>query len=233
MTIYGLGGCGKSSLALEFAYRTLARHAKRLVFWVPAISQESFELAYREVGTRLGIPGIADDNADVRKLVKNALNSESYGEWLMIVDNADDHEVMLGATASNLLSARLIDYLPRGNKGAVLFTTRSKNVARDLTQDSMLELISMSNTEAMQLLTLQVANRALLDNQTTANELLEALTYLPLAIVQAAAFINSNNISVSEYVSLFRHVGTETELFSEQFEDPSRYQEIDSTIAKT
>jgi hypothetical protein len=38
--------------------------------WVPAVSRESFEQAYREIGERLCIPGIADDNADVKRLVK-------------------------------------------------------------------------------------------------------------------------------------------------------------------
>ncbi|KAH8592666.1 kinesin light chain 1 [Bisporella sp. PMI_857] len=116
MAICGLGGCGKSALALEFAYRALARHAKHLVFW--------------------------------------------------------------------LLGRR-------------------------------------------------ITKQALLNNKLAVDELLDILTYLPLAIVQAAAFINNNNISVSEYILLFRQTGSESELFSEHFEDFSRYREMDSTIAKT
>jgi KaiC/GvpD/RAD55 family RecA-like ATPase len=80
MTIYGLGGCGKSALALEFAYRALAGHARRLVFWVPAISPESFKLAYREIGVRLRIPGISDDNADAKRLVKETLSLGNVGD---------------------------------------------------------------------------------------------------------------------------------------------------------
>jgi transcriptional regulator with AAA-type ATPase domain len=41
MSLYGLGGCGKSAFALEFAYRALKRDASLLVFWVPAFSHES------------------------------------------------------------------------------------------------------------------------------------------------------------------------------------------------
>jgi hypothetical protein len=51
--------------------------------------------------------------------------------------------------------------------------------------------------------------------------------------VQAAAFINNNKISISGYVSLFQDASADIELFSEQFEDSSRYREMDSTIAKT
>ncbi|KAH7060965.1 kinesin light chain 1, partial [Paraphoma chrysanthemicola] len=233
MTIYGLGGCGKSALALEFAYRALVRHARHMVFWVPAISQESFELAYREIGIRLGVPGITEDNADIRKLVKDALSSRSLGDWLMIVDNADDSGVLLETTDNDAMSTRLSGCLPHSNSGTILFTTRSRKVAGDLTPSSVLELNDMSKAEARQLLARRLTKQALLDDETAVDELLAILTYLPLAIVQAAAFINNNDISVSGYISLFRHTSTESELFSERFEDPSRYREMDSTVAKT
>ncbi|KAF5845553.1 hypothetical protein GGP41_003107 [Bipolaris sorokiniana] len=47
--IYGLGGCGKTALALETAYRTREQQPQRAVFWVPAIDQADFEQAYREI----------------------------------------------------------------------------------------------------------------------------------------------------------------------------------------
>jgi hypothetical protein len=106
-------------------------------------------------------------------------------------------------------------------------------VAGDLTPSSVLQLDNIGKAEARQLLARRLTKQGLLNDETAGNELLEKLIYLPLAIVQAAAFINNNNISVSRYMSLFQHAGTETKLFSERFEDPSRYREIDSTVAKT
>ncbi|KAF2831485.1 kinesin light chain 1 [Ophiobolus disseminans] len=233
MTIHGLGGCGKSALALEFAYRALAGHAKRLVFWVPAISHESFKLAYRDIGVRLRIPGISDDNADVERLVKETLSLENVGDWLMIVDNADDSQVLVGVENESYKSARLIDYIPHSNKGAILFTTRSRKAATDFTQGNVLELNDMGKAEARQLLARRTTRQALLNNEAAVDMLLETLAGLPLAIVQAAAFMNQNDTPVSEYVSLLQHAGTKVELFSEHFEDPSRYRSMDSTVAKT
>ncbi|KAF2831501.1 kinesin light chain 1 [Ophiobolus disseminans] len=233
MAIYGLGGCGKSALALEFAYRVLADRAADRVFWVPAISRDSFELAYREIATSLCIPGIRDSNADINKLVKEALSADSSGNWLMIVDNADDPTVLQGTVSSDPRSARLSDLLPCSRQGTILFTTRSRKAAWTLSPDCVLELKDMNQAEARQLLVQRVTEDALLDDSLAINRLLSILACLPLAIVQAAAFINSNATSVSEYVSLFEDAGIETELFSEQFEDPSRYQGMDSTIAKT
>ncbi|KAK7193333.1 hypothetical protein PSPO01_00006 [Paraphaeosphaeria sporulosa] len=230
MTIYGLGGCGKSALALEFAYRALTRHARRLVFWVPAMSQESFDLAFREMGTRLRIPGVNDDDANVKQLVKEALRQ--LDDWLIIVDNADDPRLLFDSN-SNVQSARLVDYIPHSNTGSVLFTTRSRKAATELTQTHILELDSLGQSEAQQLLARRILRQALLNDRAAVDELLESLTRLPLAIIQATAFINKNDISISNYLSLLQHTGTKAELFSERFEDASRYLGMDSTVAKT
>ncbi|KAF2122076.1 P-loop containing nucleoside triphosphate hydrolase protein [Lophiotrema nucula] len=193
MTIYGLGGGGKSALALELAYRAL----------VPAISRQSFELAFHDIGIRLRVPGITEDNADIKQLVKEALSSDGAGHWLMIVDNADDTGVLADGTSVDAGSARLQNHLPHSDKGKILFTTRSRKAAEELTPSHVLELDDMSKNEARQLLVRRLSKPALLDEEEAVGQLLESLEYLPLAIVQAAAFINSNNISVSEYLSLF------------------------------
>jgi tetratricopeptide (TPR) repeat protein len=197
------------------------------------MSHESFKLAYREIGVRLRIPGISDDNADVKRLVKETLSLGNIGDWLMIVDNADDSQVLVGVENESQESARLIDYIPHSNRGAILFTTRSRKAATDLTQGNVLELNDIGKAEARQLLARRTTGQALLNNKAAVDVLLETLAGLPLAIVQAAAFMNQNDTSVSEYVSLLQHAGTKAELFSEHFEDPSRYRSMDSSIAKT
>jgi hypothetical protein len=201
---------------------------------VPAISQESFQLAYHEIGVRLRIPGINDDNVDIKKLVKDRLSQPSLGGWLMIVDNADDPNLMFGA-GSKQKSAHIFDWLPHSSNGSILFTTRSNKMAERLTPDSEnLDMGRLEAGEARQILWKRIAKKDILNDGAAINELLAILESLPLAIVQAAAFINNNSITVAHYVSLFRDTSTNAaELFSERFEDRSRYQEMDSTIAKT
>ncbi|KAF1835698.1 kinesin light chain [Decorospora gaudefroyi] len=82
LAIYGLGGCGKTALALEAAYRAGEQQPAHAIFWVPAI------------GRLLRIPGITDAKADVKQLVKARLSDEGFGQWLMVVDNADDADVL-------------------------------------------------------------------------------------------------------------------------------------------
>ena len=211
----------------------MAKHSPFLVFWVPAISRETFEIAYREIGILLRIPGIVDDNADVKQLVKNSLNSGDFRDWLMVIDNADGPSVLLGSTNDNPRAGRLYDYLPHSDWGSILFTTRSRKAAERLTQSSILELEDMTKAEAKQLIAQRIVKGTLLDDKSATNELLELLTYLPLAIVQAIAFINRNEVSISDYVSLFKQVDTEVEILSEPFDDPSRYRETENTIART
>jgi hypothetical protein len=108
----------------------------------------------------------------------------------MIIDNADDSQVLVGVENESYKAARLIDYVPHSNKGAILSTTRSRKAATDLTQGNVLELNDMDKAEARQLLARRTTREALLNNEAAVNVLLETLAGLPLAIMQAAAFIN-------------------------------------------
>ncbi|KAF6783350.1 hypothetical protein CMUS01_16678, partial [Colletotrichum musicola] len=88
--VVGLRGIGKTQVAIEAAYRVRDAHPDCSVFWVPAVSAVMFENAYREIGRALGIRDIEADHADVKSLVKAALERDDVGSWLLIVDNADD-----------------------------------------------------------------------------------------------------------------------------------------------
>lgn len=190
--VYGLGGCGKSAIAIEFAYRTLERSPEHSVFWVPAINKESIELAYREIGNLLRIPGVTEEKVNVRTLVNKALSAETRHNWLMIIDNADDDEVLFQSSDLNPLQPQIIDHLPYSAKGAILFTTRNRKLASKLAAANTLELMDMSENDAEQLLVQRLAKKITESDKPSMKKLLELLTNLPLAIVQAAAFMNKN-----------------------------------------
>lgn len=162
------------------------------VLWVPAISKESVDLAYREIGNLLRIPGIAEENVDARSHVNTTLNAATRGNWLMIVDNADDPEVFLRSTKAESLPTRWADHLPSSDRGTILFTTRSRKVASDLAAANTLELKDMGEDDAEKLLAQRLTKQLTILDKSAIGELLELLTHLPLAIVQAAAFMNKN-----------------------------------------
>ena len=118
VAITGLGGVGKSQVALELAYRTKENHPDCSVYWVSAATVENFEESYLNIARELRLPGITDKKTDLRALVKRHLSQESSGEWLMVLDNADDIDACLDKTGSTQFT-RLIDFLPRSSQGAV------------------------------------------------------------------------------------------------------------------
>lgn len=140
LAICGLGGCGKTALIVECAYRIREQQPAYAVFWVPAVSRESFEQAYREIGTRLGIKATADDDADVKQLVKAKLSDENLGQWLMVVDNADDVSLLFDPLYGKNDAERLIDCLPHSRKGSIVFTTRTRKAAIKLAATKVVEL---------------------------------------------------------------------------------------------
>jgi hypothetical protein len=72
--VYDLGGSGKLALALKLVYRTREEQPARVIFWVPAVSQQTFEKVYRKVGVQLHISYIEDDKADMKRIVKAKLS---------------------------------------------------------------------------------------------------------------------------------------------------------------
>ncbi|KAI1839228.1 hypothetical protein JX266_014561, partial [Neoarthrinium moseri] len=54
-----------------------------------------FDNAYRAIGQRLGTAGLNDDKADLKPLVKAALE-RTLDDWLLIVDNADNTDLIFG-----------------------------------------------------------------------------------------------------------------------------------------
>ena len=78
VVLHGLGGIGKTQIALEAAFRLHNVYPDCSVFWVPAVDTITFENAYCEIGRQLKVKGIDEEEADVKLLVKVAL-SQSAG----------------------------------------------------------------------------------------------------------------------------------------------------------
>ncbi|PQE10588.1 Tetratricopeptide-like helical protein [Rutstroemia sp. NJR-2017a BVV2] len=85
----------------------------------------------------------------------------------------------------------------------------------------------------VKLLVRRITKQSSPNEKEDVNKPLALLTYLPLAITQACAFINKTGITVAEYISLLQQSDTGAEVFCDHFEDPTRDRELDSTIAKT
>ena len=230
VSVQGLGGVGKTQLALEVAYRVKAEHRDCSVIWMPATSRESLEQAYLKAARLLGIPGREDSKDDIKALVQTHLSSPNVGRWLLLIDNADDLGMWLDKPEDD--AARLIDCLPRSSLGSILFTTRDRKAAVTLAGKNVMELSEMDEAQSRVLLQGYLIDQDLGDQDAAA--LLLRLAYLPLAMVQAAAYINANKMSVGDYLSLLVQQEEEViELLSQDFEDETRYREVSNPVATT
>ncbi|OCK73604.1 kinesin light chain, partial [Lepidopterella palustris CBS 459.81] len=234
VAIVGLGGVGKTQIALEFAYRVRSKHPKCSVFWVPASNIENFEQAYREIGRQLGLADDGENKEDIKKLVQHHLSQESAGQWLLILDNADDIDMWFKRTDTSTKLTCLMDYLPRSSQGSIVFTTRSRKSGARFARENVIQVVEMDENIATQVLRNSLINKELLNNRHVVVQLLRQLTFLPLAIVQAAAYINENGISLLEYLLLLDNREEDIiEVLSEDFEDEGRYQDLKNPVATT
>ncbi|KAK0717692.1 hypothetical protein B0T26DRAFT_854799, partial [Lasiosphaeria miniovina] len=225
--IEGLGGVGKTQVALEAAYRVCRDHTDCSIFWVPAVDTISFENAYRNIGQKLGIRGIDDDDADSKSLVKRALG-ESSDSWLLIVDNADDIELVFGSRES----PGFTKYLPFSRNGSILLTTRNHKVAARFDQKNIITLAQMNQTEAIELLQHGRGNQ--INDAESIRRLVNFLDNLPLAIRQASAYMAEIGMSAAIYLDRCRSSNrTLIRLLSKDFNDQARYENIKNPIATT
>ncbi|OQE46643.1 hypothetical protein PENCOP_c001G07899 [Penicillium coprophilum] len=229
MAIAGLGGVGKTQLVLEFAFLIKEARPDYSIFWVPAFSREAFEQAYAEIAIRLGIIHTGE-NEEVKSLVKKHLEEQTGRKWIMIVDNADDEDILFGAQ----LEDGIVEYLPESEDGFILFTSRHQKAAVALANSDVIELGQMSAWEATDFLGKSLTRKELLCDDSETTELLNELTHLPLAIAQAAAYLNENKISVSKYLYLLRNTEQDmASLLSREFRDRTRYKYSKNAIATT
>ncbi|KAF2786683.1 hypothetical protein K505DRAFT_289284, partial [Melanomma pulvis-pyrius CBS 109.77] len=211
VALVGLGGVGKSQLAIEHCYRTAEQSPETWVFWVHASNTARLEQSFREIAEQVKVRGYKDPQADVFKLVHDWLRNKQNGRWLLVLDNADDVGVLSplpgnGQTSSSsstsALQHPLFRYLPPSTHGSVLVTSRTRRAAIQIVEDSDVIIIEpMHDAAAHALLYNKLGDKV--DRSDGIAELADALEYMPLALVQAAAYIRERapRCSVRQYLA--------------------------------
>jgi len=150
--VFGLGDVGKTQVALRIAYWVKDNRPDHSVFWVSALSHAAFEQSYCGIINEAGLQ--RDDAEDPKQTVRRHLNSDKAGQWFLIIDNVDDQDIAY--TINN--------YLPHGEGGRILFTTRAKTVATSLAGSNYINLLEMSSTESKSFFKSVIHQKELLEN---------------------------------------------------------------------
>ncbi|KAF6823032.1 kinesin light chain [Colletotrichum plurivorum] len=232
VSLFGLGGIGKTQLALEYAYWVRETHPDVSVYWVYCSNAERMRSSFVSIATECKVPGYNDPKVDILATVYDWLMRRDQGSWLMILDNADDAELFFPTTNTD---DSLGQYIPECAHGSILVTTRNKQAALKLAKGKPpIELDTMNDQESQQLLRAGLGGWASgLDTQET-NDLTSRLERLPLALAQAAAFMEANTMGVGEYLDMLRDSDQAVvDLLGEDFETVGRDRSAPRAVAET
>jgi tetratricopeptide (TPR) repeat protein len=191
VALFGMGGVGKTQVALELAYRR--KHRYHCVWWIRADQHDTLRQDYSDLGRQLDLGLSAEEQADSRVVIAAVKEwLECHDQWLLILDNAED-----------VSSVRSL--LPRRGGGGVLVTSRNPDWLREAVE---VEVEVFARSESLNFLLRRAgrgdhgraARRAAEDED--ARRIAQELGDMPLALDQAAGYINEQNISFSRYLEL-------------------------------
>ena len=202
--ITGLGGVGKTQLALEYVYSYINDY--EIIWWVR--SEETSTLAADYVGLAVDL-NLPESSLADQKIVVEAVRRKlgQLDDWLLIFDNAAKPE-------------DIDAYLPQGGGGHVIITSRNQDwdvLAREM------PIHVFDEAEAVEFIWKRTGE----NDPDSVKGLARELDRLPLALEQACAYIKTRNISVAEYLELFRQRKTEL------LEFPLSRKDYDYTVATT
>ncbi|MFD3497421.1 FxSxx-COOH system tetratricopeptide repeat protein [Streptomyces sp. NPDC058678] len=185
--LHGLGGVGKSQLALEYIYTH--QHDYKVICWIPAERESLILAALASLAAQLGVAPTGQDslgapaaNTAVPAVLEALRTGAPYDNWLLVFDNAEDVEAVR-------------NYFPTNGPGKVIVTSRNRAWERVATP---LPVNVFEREESIELLQRRSPDLSAED----ADRLAEALGDLPLAVEQAGAWRAVTGMLVDEYLDL-------------------------------
>ncbi|KAJ7106955.1 hypothetical protein C8R44DRAFT_322986 [Mycena epipterygia] len=176
--LHGLGGAGKTQIALKFIEDSSSHFSN--TFFIDTSTVETIDTGLKNIALA---NNAGSTSQDALEWLRNKPD-----EWLLFFDNADDPKLNLNK------------FLPRCNHGNIVITSRNPELrgyagAHHLVSD-------MEETDAVLLLLKSAAQDATPQNEQTAAAIVKVLWYLPLAIIQAGAFILKSG-ALNTYLALY------------------------------
>ena len=177
--LHGMGGVGKTQLAIEYAHRHSGDYD--VTWWLDSENTALMTQQYANLAAELGALQKGMPQEAIRRAVLNDLHHRP--RWLLIFDNAED-------------PAFLREWIPSG-PGHVIITSRSQGWAE---LAALVPVDVLPRAESVDLLRTRVPSIT----TAAAETLAEALGDLPLALAQAAAYLAETRMQATGYARLLK-----------------------------
>jgi tetratricopeptide (TPR) repeat protein len=188
VALHGLGGVGKTQLALEYAYTRQAHYDG--IYWISAVNQITILAGFRDIAKRSNCLPDESNLDSCEKDVISWLNQQD--RWLLIFDNLNDATVIDG-------------YLPNASyRKHILFTTRNPN--SDEIPAEGLEIGVLDLKDAVDLVSLcsKINVKDTPERKLEAERIVRELGFLPLAIEQAGSYIREVSKDIFKFLPSYR-----------------------------
>ncbi|KAJ7878244.1 acyl transferase/acyl hydrolase/lysophospholipase [Mycena leptocephala] len=183
--LHGLGGSGKTEIALKFLDTANRHQPPRFTkqFFINASSLQTLDTALKNI-------------AISHKIGKNSEDGllwliSQREEWMLLFDNADNPSI------------DIFPFFPKCTHGNIIVTSRNPQLAVHGPR-SHSKVGDMDETDAIDLLLLSAVKEKSIESTQSASEIIKELSCLPLAIIQAGAYISKFDC-LHRYLSLYRH----------------------------
>ncbi|KAG4441981.1 hypothetical protein IFR05_002549 [Cadophora sp. M221] len=186
VVIHGLGGQGKTQIALEYCW--WSKNTIRGIFWVNSSSESTVEESFQLIADEIKTDGeIVPKN--VTRFVHNKLNHWE-GAWLLVFDNYDD--------VVNFQNIR--NFMPDHDEGCILVTSRNSAALKLTQKGCALRLEGLAEDKALELLRYTAEDDAITTENVVAKQIVEKLSHHPLAITQAGSYISEQQLILDQFL---------------------------------
>lgn len=133
VVIHGLGGMGKTQLAVEYAKRYKDNYSA--IFWLNVKDEDSLKQSFTRIARQIerhyplasqtSAPDEQKDPDEMTEAVKAWLSLPSNSRWLLVYDNYDNPKL---PSNTDPTAVDIQEYLPESYQGSIIITTRSSQV---------------------------------------------------------------------------------------------------------
>ena len=191
--LQGMGGQGKSQIALEYCHRKKDT-LYSAIFWIDATTEDSVKGSFQTISEQIKKPTdvLPDIQARVAFVLKIFCSWPAH--WLLVLDNYDNPSAF----------PNIADFIPQSSLGAILVTSRhadSDTLVLDQS-NQFIKLYGLEESAAVLLLSQQSQSKDF--DAEDAEKIVERLGYHPLAITQAGAYIKRRGLQLSHFMKVYK-----------------------------